>query len=126
MALTDNGRDFLAQACIADASPAYFNNANARLGVGDSATAFDKAQTDLQAATNKVRVGMDGSYPQRTANAITFRSTFADGVAQWVWNEWGTFNAASGPTMLNRSVSSMGTKAAGSSWVLTVTVTLTD
>jgi hypothetical protein len=56
---------------------------------------------------------------------MELKSSFADGEANWVWNEWATFNAASGATsMLNRKVASMGTKASGV-WTLTVTLTLT-
>jgi hypothetical protein len=101
-----------------------FNNANAHLGVGDSATAAAIGQTDLQAATNKLRKAMDATYPSVATNVLTARSTFATGDANWVWNEWGLFNAAAAGTMLNRKVESLGTKTTGS-WVLTVTITIT-
>ncbi len=109
----------------------YFNAANAYLGVGDSAAAAAATQTDLQAATNKLRKAMDSTFPQHTdgtspANStITFRSTFATGDANFAWNEWAIFNAASGGRMLNRKVESLGTKTSAASWVLTVTLTLT-
>ena len=44
----------------------YFNNGNAYIGVGDSTTAAAATQTDLQAATNKLRKAMDATYPQHT------------------------------------------------------------
>ncbi len=100
-----------------------FSNANARLGVGDSSTAAAAGQTDLQAATNKFRKAMDSTYPSRASQTLTFRSTFATGEANFVWNEWGIFNAGSGGTMLNRKVESLGTKSSGS-WQLTVTITI--
>lgn len=93
--------------------------------MGDSATAHAVAQTDLQAATNKLRKAMDGGYPSGAANVITFRSTFATGDANWVWNEWGIFNAASGGTMLSRKVEALGTKTNTQTWQFTATLTFT-
>lgn len=123
MALTTAGRNFIAQAIIND-SPTFFTNSNAYIGVGDSTTAFSAAHTDLQAATNKVRVGMEATFPTRTDNALTFKSSFGSAVGNFAWQEWGVFNASSGGVMLNRKVESLGTKASGSTWVLTVTLTI--
>jgi hypothetical protein len=100
-----------------------FSNANARLGVGDSTTAAAASQTDLQAAANKVRVAMDATYPSRAGTVLTFQSSFGSAVANWVWNEWGIFNAAAAGSMLNRKVEALGTKATGT-WVLQVTITI--
>lgn len=122
MALTNAGRDLLAAAAMGDSYNA-FNAANARLGVGDSTTAFAAGQTDLQASTNKFRKAMDGTYPQRTDNVLTLRSTFSTAEANFAWEEWGTFNAGSGGTMLQRKVESLGTKTAAQSWQLTATLT---
>lgn len=108
---------------------AYFNNANAHLGVGDSSAAEAATQTDLSAATNKLRKAMVGGYPTHTdgttsaSNTITFRSDFLTAEANWVWNEWATFNAAAAGRMLNRKVASLGTKTTGT-WTLTVTIQL--
>lgn len=108
----------------------YFNNGNAYLGVGDSTTAEAATQTDLQAATNKLRKAMDATYPSHTdattsgAATITFKSTFATTDANFAWQEWGLFNGSSGGRMLNRKVSSLGTKTSAASWVFTVTLTL--
>lgn len=101
-----------------------FANANAHIGVGDSTTAASASQTDLQAATNKVRVAMEATYPQVSTNTCIFRSSFGSDVANWAWAEWGVFNAASAGTMLNRKVEALGTKSSGSTWVLTVTLSL--
>lgn len=124
MPLTDAGRNHLVQAGIGAAVTA-FNNANARIGVGDSATAFAAAQTDLQAAANKLRKAMDATYPSGAANVITFRATFSTAEANFAWNEWGIFNAASGGTMLNRKVEALGTKTNTQTWQFTVTLTVT-
>lgn len=102
-----------------------WNNANAYLGVGDSTTAFVNTQTDLQAATNKTRVAMMATYPSRSANAITFQSSFGSAVANYAWQEVACFNASTAGIMLFRFVQSLGTKASGSTWQLTVTETIT-
>lgn len=107
-----------------------FDNTNAHLGVGDSSTAAAATQTDLQAATNKLRKAMDATYPQHTdgtgaaGNAqIVYKSTFGSSDANFAWAEWATFNASSAGRMLNRKVEALGTKTTGT-WVLTVTLTL--
>lgn len=124
MPITDAGRNAMVQAAIG-AAGTPFNNANSYIGVGDSTAAFAAAQTDLQAATNKLRKAMDATYPQGAANVITFRSTFATTDANFAWQEWGVFNAASGGTMLNRKVESLGTKTNTQTWQFTVTLTVT-
>lgn len=101
-----------------------FNNANAYIGVGDSSTATTASMTDLQAATNKQRVGMDATYPSRSGQVMTWRSTFASGQANFAWNEIALFNASSGGTMLCRAAQTLGTKASGTVWVATYTITV--
>lgn len=123
MALTNAARDLIAQALIGEAFTS-FANANARIGVGDSSAAFAASQTDLQASTNKLRKAMEAAYPTRAGNALTFRSIFGTSEANFAWNEWGVFNAASAGTMLNRLVASLGTKTSAQSWQFTVTVTV--
>lgn len=132
MALTTAGRDYLAAAAIGDDTGTSgqalttFNNANAALGVGDSSTAFAAGQTDLQAATNKLRKAMDATFPSRATNVLTFKSTFGTTDANFAWAEVGVFNSPSAATgtMLCRVVQSHGTKASGDTWVLTHTVTV--
>ena len=101
-----------------------FNNANANIGVGDSSTAVAASQTNLQAASNKLRKGMDASYPQRSGQVMTWRSTFGSSEANWAWAEAALFNAASAGTMLSRIVAALGTKASGTSWISTYTITV--
>jgi hypothetical protein len=108
----------------------YFNNGNAHIGVGDSTTAAAATQTDLQASSNKLRKAMDATFPTHTdgvivgAASIQFKSTFGTSDANWDWEEWGVFNAASGGRMLNRKVEDLGTKTGAASWAFTVTLTL--
>lgn len=100
-----------------------FNSTNARLGVGDGTTAESASQTDLQ-GTNKLRKTLDLGYPAVNGSQVVFQSTFGAGEANYAWNEVALFNAASGGTMLNRKVVSLGTKASGAVWVLQLTITL--
>lgn len=107
-----------------------FSNANAHIGVGDSSTAEAATQTDLVAATNKLRMAMDATFPTHTdattvgAEAIVFKSTFGTSDANFAWNEYGIFNASTAGRMLNRKVASLGTKTSAGTWVLTVTLSL--
>lgn len=116
----------------ADQALTYFSNARAAIGVGDSSTAAAATQTNLQAATNKLRKAMDATYPLHTdattsgAASIVFRSTFATGDANFAWQEWGVFNSATDATgrMLNRKVESLGTKTSAATWQFTCTLSL--
>jgi hypothetical protein len=110
-------------------------NTSARLGVGDSVTAEAVGQTDLQAAagsTHRWFQVMDATYPSQADGVVTLKSTFGTTDGNFVWAEWGIDVAApvvaSGNTvaalLFNRKVYALGTKAAGSIWTLTATVTI--
>lgn len=122
MAVTNAYRDLVA--LLTTGTGTAYTNATAHIGVGDSTTAFVATQTDLVAGANKLRKAMDATYPQVATNVLTFRSTFATGDANFAWQEWGVFNAASAGTMLNRKVESLGTKTSAQTWQFTVTITL--
>lgn len=122
MALTNAGAIEIAKCAIND-SATFISASNAYLGVGDSSTAFSAAHTDLQAASNKLRKGMEPSYPSRSAGAVTFRSLFGTSEANFTWNEWGTFNASTSGVMWQRKVEALGTKTSSQSWQLTATET---
>jgi len=100
-----------------------FNNANARLGVGDSATAEAATQTDLVAATNKTYKAMAATYPLIAAQTVTFRAVFASADANYAWQEFVIDNGGTALKTLNRKVSAQGTKASGQTWTLDVAVT---
>jgi hypothetical protein len=110
----------------------FFSNAQAAIGVGDSTTTAAATHTDLQAATNKLRVAMDATFPSHTdgvvvgAASIIFKSTFSTAQANWAWQEWAVFNSATAATgrMLQRKVESLGTKTSASTWALTITLSL--
>jgi hypothetical protein len=101
-----------------------YSNANAYLGVGDSTTAASASQTDLQAASNKLRKAMDATYPSRSSQTLTFRCTYASGDANFSIQEQAVFNASSSGTMLNRKVTDLGTKTSASTLQLTLTITI--
>lgn len=100
-----------------------YDNANSRIGVGDSSTAEAATQTDLQAVTNKLYKGMNATFPSRSNQTLSFQSDFLTGEANFVWNEWTIDNGATSALNLNRKVQSLGTKATGT-WTLTGQVTL--
>ncbi len=122
MPLTTAGRDEITKALVGEAITA-FNSGNARVGVGNSTTAFSAAHTDLQGAS-KLRKGMDATFPTRATNVLTFVSTFVEAEANFAWAEWGIFSASSGGTMLSRKVEALGTKPSSEAWKITATVTV--
>lgn len=132
MAIVTVGRDQICQFIVGAGSATaglantYFNNANAAIGVGDSSAAAAAGQTDLQAATNKLRKGMQATYPSVAGNVISAQAQFLSAEANFVWAEIGFFNSATAGagTMLSRLVSAMGTKAAGSTWTISYSITL--
>jgi hypothetical protein len=99
-----------------------FGNAAATIGVGDSSTAADPSQTDLQAATNKTYKGMESGYPTSTSQKASFKASFGDAEANYAWNEW-VVKQATSAICLNRKVESLGTKSSGT-WTLEVSITL--
>jgi hypothetical protein len=132
-ALLYNGINLLLKLLIGDSGQAY-SNANAYLRVGNSSTAVVAAsQIDLQGAS-KAEVAMDGGYPSVSSNAVTFKSTFDSSTGNFAWEEVGVQNGATPGgglatngtvRLLNRKVQSFGTKASGSSWTITLTITIT-
>ena len=123
MALTNAGAIALASLAVADGSYPAFNYANSYLAVGTDGTAFSAAQTALVAQNGSRKPMVDASYPSRSNGAVTFRSLWgtSDGIGAWL--EWGTFNASTSGTMLNRKAENLGTKGGTQSWQLTVTLT---
>lgn len=104
-------------------SATAYNNANARIGVGDSATAEAATQTDLQAAVNKAYKAMSATYPQIAAQTVTFRAAFGASEANYAWNEFSVDNGAVGLKNLNRKVSAQGTKTSGQTWTVDLQIT---
>lgn len=133
---------------IGTGSTAAFNSTQSVIGVGSSSTAEARTQTDLQAAAGAANRWMQAATTApslttvtNTNDSITCGTTFGTSDGNFAWNEWcwvvstgtitatsavlsGTVPGSTGNTMLNRKVASMGTKASGSSWAFTTTVTL--
>lgn len=113
-----------------------YNNANAFIGIGDSATAEAASQVELQAASNRFYKAMNATFPvspgTNGANSRDWRSDFTSTEANYVWNEWSVCAGATtasgsgfttGTTNLNRKVQSLGTKSTGT-WTMTATITI--
>lgn len=131
--LVNAGIDRLEDLLIGAGGTAY-NNGNSRIGVGDSNTGAVASQTDLQAlagSTHRQFEVMDATFPSRASETVTWRSTFTSLEANFAggWQEWCIDNGtAAGTTittpMLNRKVTSLGTKASGTVWQFTATLTV--
>ena len=90
-----------------------WDNANARIGVGDGTTAEDATQTGLQ-GTNKAFKGMEAGYPQISGNTTTWRAVFGGTEANFSWQEFTIVNGADDTGVnLNRKVSNQGTRPQG-------------
>jgi hypothetical protein len=111
---------------IAGTLTAHFDAGNARLCVGDSATAAAAGQTDLL-GTNKPRKVVSGA-PVISGNQITFSAQFGTSEANFPWLEVGVANAASGAgSMWSRSAFTspgLGTKVSTAVWVLNWTLSI--
>jgi hypothetical protein len=134
--LLNNGITVIWNLLTGAAGQTPFNNANSRLGVGDSTTAASATQTGLQATTNHYWQLVDAGFPSVSNQTTTWQATFGGSVANYAWNEFVVDNnGAAGSTStsptysstivaLNRLVSSQGTKSSGQTWVLQLSITL--
>lgn len=103
-----------------------FDNTHARIGIGDSATAAARTQTDLQAAVNKTYKGMEAGFPTVTESVsgtegskATFKSAFQAAEGNHGHKEWVVDNKASGTPgvkVLNRKVQDFGLKESPAVW----------
>jgi len=103
-----------------------FSAANAKIYVGDDATAEAASQTGVLATTNKAYAAMDAGYPSVSGRTIVFRASFDDSTANFAWRESAVTNGSGvGAISMNRKVSSLGTKVTGT-WTLQITISLTS
>lgn len=103
-----------------------FNAANSYIWVGNSSTAFAASQTALQGASKTSQI-VDGGFPSVSAQTITWKSTYGTSAANHSWDEVGVSNGATiagNVVLLNRKVTSFGTKASGSTWTMTLAITI--
>jgi hypothetical protein len=98
MLLTTGGTE-LAKLFSGGSATAY--GSNAKLGVGDSNTAESAAQTDLQAASNKLYKTVSGA-PVQTGAKVLFSADFNSGEAEYKWKEVALKN--NGSVVFNRHV----------------------
>ena len=120
--LLQEGIGELLELLVGNGATAY-SNANAYLGVGESATVAAATQTGLIGSTTTHK-GMETSYPSINATTVTFRSVFGSADANNVWQEFTVVNASSDTGQnLNRKVSDQGIKASGQTWTLDLAIT---
>jgi hypothetical protein len=101
-----------------------FNNANSHIGVGDSTTAASGEQTGLLGA-NKLYKAVDPTYPQLSAQTITYRATYGSGEAAFAFEEFTIANGDSDSAVnICRKVESHGVKALNDTWVVSLSITL--
>lgn len=101
-----------------------FDDTNAYIGVGDSTSSTTAGMTNLQASTNKLRMGMDASFPSRSSQVMTWQATFGPGDAEWGTGiqEGALFNHATAGTMAARIVTDLGVKAPSTTMIVQYTI----
>jgi hypothetical protein len=110
--------------CAIGSSGLKWDNTNARIGIGNDATAPSVTDTDLIGAS-KTYKAQNASYPQASGtDKVLFQSDFINGEAEYAWNEEVVDNGAVDGDTLCRNNTSLGTKPAGQTWRVTCTITL--
>lgn len=109
------GRDFVASRLVGTASTIM-----SHMAVGSNTTAPALADTALGAELGRVAL----SSSTATTNVVTYTATFPTGTGTGALTEAGIFNAASGGTMLCRTVFAVVNKAANDTLSITWTVTI--
>jgi hypothetical protein len=130
MGLTNGGRDHLAKIMYNASGQVQFTNANAHIGVGNSASGFAVTQTDLLGGS-KARKAMNAGFPKQGTNPqdIQAQSTFGTSEGNFAWEEWGFFNASSGGVMFSRTIQQFNggaAKTAAESWQITIDLTINN
>lgn len=113
-----------------------YGSGSAVLRVGDTNTAATSGDTNLGGGggvlgTNWDESAMDAGYPTVVVTTATWRSTFISTQGNFIWNEVSVQNMNTGSQppnsyrrILNHKVQNFGTKASGSTWTLTLTITV--
>ena len=101
----------------------YYTNALARVGVGNSSTAAMATDTALIGGSTNFQ-GQEGGFPNvATAQRIDFKGSFADGIAEFAWEEFTVDNGSSPNANLQRLVTPKGTKTTGEVWTAEIQIT---
>lgn len=109
---------------LCSAGGAKFDNTNANLIVGTGSGAENASDTEAT-FTSGVKKAMEASFPTYgTSQKATWKSSYGSADANQAWNEFGVLNAATSGKLMNRKVSSQGTKTSGQTWELTLEITL--
>ena len=109
---------------ITGESSAYFNGANAHIGIGNGTAAASSSQTGLQ-GSSKVYKMLDSTYPRVDNRTLIARATFGPDEAAFAWNEFTLANGNSDNAVnLCRKVENHGVKASADTWVLSLSITL--
>jgi len=113
-----------------------YGSGSAVLRVGNSATVAASSDVNLNGGggsqgTTWDESPMSAGFPTVAVTTATWQASFGSTQANFVWNEVGVQNlptGASGPNsyirLLNHKVQNFGTKASGSTWTLTLTITI--
>ena len=67
---------------------------------------------------------VDGYPTYGTSQKVTYKAVFDGTSANQAWNEFGVLSKSSGGILLNRKVSTQGTKTAGQVWELELEIEL--
>ena len=100
----------------------YYTNALARMGVGNGVAAVVATQTALQGGSTSF-VAMETTFPSRTNQRVDFKGSYADGVAEFAWEEFSVDNGVTPNANLQRLLASKGTKGTGEVWTAEVQIT---
>ena len=104
-------------------SATAYNNANSRIGVGESSAAAAATQTGLQGSTTTFN-GMETGYPSLSGQTITWRAVFGADDANVSWQEFTIVNGTNDTgENLNRKVSNQGSKVQNQTWTLDLEIT---
>jgi hypothetical protein len=110
---------------IANTGGTKFDHTNAYIGVGTDSTAAVATQTGLNPVVSGSEQYNINDSVTVTNQSTAWVATFASGDANFHWQEITVCNtSADAGKNLNRKVQDMGTKASGTSWVATLTITL--
>jgi hypothetical protein len=109
-----------------------WTNALSYIGVCDGTGADSATATGLYpSGTSATAIefhGMTDSYPSRSSQTLSYRSTFGATEANFGWNSFSVHNAtyntdATGLPLI-RKLSQQGTKLSGQAWQITVAITM--
>jgi hypothetical protein len=119
MPMLRNGRDLIAKLLANESGVKPLSNSLAYLWVGSSTGAVASTQDHLL-STGAVGKPMQATYPARSSGEVTWLSFFSSDFANFAWEEIGVKNSSttSSGEMLQRLLSSLGTKPNTQGWEL--------